>query len=121
LGHAGNHLLIKLTNIGEFATAQKLDMPEDFIAVLNLSELTEGQDACTHGRASLSDGYLIGDEVGCQLHQGIFYVRTGAATAARCAESLKTYSVQVRDGVVHLADTAATAESSFGIPWREKI
>lgn len=60
------------------------------------------QDTCTHGRASLADGYLIGDEVECPLHQGMFNVRTGEATAAPCTEPLKTYRVEVRDGTVLL-------------------
>jgi naphthalene 1,2-dioxygenase system ferredoxin subunit len=110
-------------------------MPPVFTPVLNLDALPEGashrceyggqdvalfhvegcvyatQDLCTHGRASLADGYLIGDEVECPLHQGMFNVRTGAATAPPCIEPLKTYAVEVREGVIHLADTAATAES----------
>lgn len=60
------------------------------------------QDTCTHGNASLVDGYLIGDEVECPLHQGMFNVRTGQATAAPCVEPLRTFRVEVRDGVVFL-------------------
>jgi len=72
------------------------------------------QDECTHGRASLADGYLIGDEVECPLHQGMFNVRTGAVTAAPCTQALKTYAVEVRDGVIYLAPSSAKAESPTG-------
>lgn len=102
-------------------------MTEVFIPVLALAEIPEGQsrrcqfeekdvalfhvegciyatqDECTHGRASLVDGYLIGDEVECPLHQGMFNVRTGAVTAAPCTQALRTYAVLVTDGVIHLA------------------
>lgn len=67
------------------------------------------QDTCTHGRASLADGYLIGDEVECPLHQGMFNVRTGQPTAAPCTVPLKTYAVDVRDGVIHVACSTAAS------------
>lgn len=110
-------------------------MPETFSPVFQLADLPEGesrrchfegaavalfrvegsiyatQDECTHGRASLADGYLIGDEVECPLHQGMFNVRTGAVTAAPCTRALKTYPVEIRDGVIHLASSPATADS----------
>jgi len=110
-------------------------MPETFNAAFLLADLPEGearrchfegaavalfrvegcvyatQDECTHGRASLADGYLIGDEVECPLHQGMFNVRTGAVTAAPCTQALKTYAVEIRDGVIHLAPSFVTAES----------
>ena len=86
-------------------------MPDAFIPVLDLAEIPEGesrrcqfegkdvalfrvegciyatQDECTHGRASLADGYLIGDEVECPLHQGMFNVRTGGGPFDFSAES----------------------------------
>jgi nitrite reductase/ring-hydroxylating ferredoxin subunit len=68
------------------------------------------QDSCTHGRASLSDGYLIGDEIECPLHQGMFNVRTGAVTQSPCTQPLRTFAVEVRDGVIHLAESAATTD-----------
>ncbi|MGH8436620.1 MAG: non-heme iron oxygenase ferredoxin subunit [Pseudomonas sp.] len=68
------------------------------------------QDECTHGRASLAEGYLIGDEVECPLHQGMFNVRTGAVTGPPCTQALKTYAVQIRDGVIYLSHSSATAE-----------
>ena len=36
---------------------------------------------CTHGDASLCEGFLEGYEIECPFHQGRFDVRTGAATA----------------------------------------
>jgi naphthalene 1,2-dioxygenase system ferredoxin subunit len=110
-------------------------MTPTFIPVLKLEDIPEGearlctvqgqdvalfhvegcvyatQDECTHGRASLVDGYLLGDEVECPLHQGMFNVRTGAPTAPPCTEPLRTYAVRIAGGVIHVAASAATAES----------
>ncbi|WP_439589152.1 non-heme iron oxygenase ferredoxin subunit [Hydrogenophaga sp.] len=55
---------------------------------------------CTHGNASLSDGFIIGDEVECPFHQGLFHIPTGRATGAPCTEDLRTYPVRVEGDVV---------------------
>ena len=40
-------------------------------------------DLCTHGQASLSDGFLDGELIECPLHQGTFNVKTGAPVEPR--------------------------------------
>jgi len=57
---------------------------------------------CTHGEASLADGVIIGNEVECPFHQGMFDIRSGAATAAPCTEALRTYSVKIEKGEVYI-------------------
>jgi naphthalene 1,2-dioxygenase system ferredoxin subunit len=59
-------------------------------------------DVCTHGQASLADGFLDGEEIECPLHQGKFNVATGKATAAPCTEDLRTYAVKIENGTVLL-------------------
>jgi nitrite reductase/ring-hydroxylating ferredoxin subunit len=59
-------------------------------------------DGCTHGDASLAEGYVEGFEVECPFHQGRFDIRTGAPTAAPCTIRLQTYPVVLRDGSVYL-------------------
>ena len=61
-------------------------------------------DRCTHGDASLSEGYVEGFEVECPFHQGRFDIRTGAPTAAPCTIKLQTHRVFVRDDSVYLND-----------------
>jgi nitrite reductase/ring-hydroxylating ferredoxin subunit len=53
------------------------------------------QDTCTHAVASLSDGYLEGDEIECPLHAGRFCVRTGAAKGFPADTPLAVYPVRV--------------------------
>jgi nitrite reductase/ring-hydroxylating ferredoxin subunit len=54
---------------------------------------TEG--LCTHGYASLAEGYLDDHVVECRMHGGTFDVRTGKAVSAPCTVDLKTYAVKV--------------------------
>jgi nitrite reductase/ring-hydroxylating ferredoxin subunit len=61
-------------------------------------------DRCTHGDASLSEGYVEGFEVECPFHQGRFDIRTGAPTAAPCTIKLQTHRVLVRGDSVYLHD-----------------
>ena len=60
-------------------------------------------DRCTHGEVSLTEeGSLTGCIVECSFHFGSFDVTTGAPVAMPCEVALKTYAVQVRDGLVHV-------------------
>jgi nitrite reductase/ring-hydroxylating ferredoxin subunit len=57
-------------------------------------------DHCTHGPGSLSEGFLDGDIVECNFHQGQFNVRTGEAVLPPCIDPVKTYRAFMRDGKV---------------------
>ncbi|MFN0004468.1 MAG: Rieske 2Fe-2S domain-containing protein, partial [Burkholderiaceae bacterium] len=35
------------------------------------------QDTFTHGAASLSEGYIDGEEAECPFYQGLFHITTG--------------------------------------------
>jgi naphthalene 1,2-dioxygenase system ferredoxin subunit len=59
-------------------------------------------DLCTHGAASLADGYLDGELIECPLHQGTFNVKTGAAVGAPCTVAIRTFPVKVEDGLLHV-------------------
>jgi nitrite reductase/ring-hydroxylating ferredoxin subunit len=58
-------------------------------------------DTCTHGAASLADGYLHGCEIECPYHSGRFDVRTGAATTFPCVDALAVYPAEVRNNAVY--------------------
>jgi len=62
---------------------------------------TENQ--CTHGEARLSDGFLLGDEIECPLHQGRFNVRTGAAMCVPVQTCIRTYPVKIEQGRVFIS------------------
>ena len=58
--------------------------------------------ACTHGPGSLSEGFVDGDCVECNFHQGVFNIRTGAVVQPPCMVPIKTYVVTVSDGAVYI-------------------
>ncbi|MBI2962325.1 MAG: non-heme iron oxygenase ferredoxin subunit [Deltaproteobacteria bacterium] len=52
-------------------------------------------DACSHGKASLSEGYVEGAEIECPWHGGRFDIASGRATCLPAAEPVATYAVTV--------------------------
>lgn len=57
---------------------------------------------CTHGHARLCEGFLIGEEIECPLHQGRFDVRDGRPTCEPAAEPLRTYPVKIEGSRVFI-------------------
>lgn len=54
-------------------------------------------NACTHGAARMSDGFLEDGQIECPLHQGRFDVCTGRAMCAPLTEDLATYPVKIEN------------------------
>ena len=53
------------------------------LAVFNVGgEFYVTDDNCTHGPGSLSEGYIEGDIVECNFHNGQFNIKTGEVVAA---------------------------------------
>jgi naphthalene 1,2-dioxygenase system ferredoxin subunit len=96
---------IPVIPIGEMpeGTVRRCLIREQAVALYNVDgQIYATDDNCTHGLASLADGYLEGDEIECPLHQGVFNVRTGKAVGRPCVVALKTYQVEVEDGLIHV-------------------
>lgn len=73
------------------------------VAVYNLEgELCVTDDHCTHGPGSLSEGFIDGDLVECNFHQGVFNIRTGEVVAPPCTVPVKTYTTVVEGGRVYI-------------------
>lgn len=72
-----------------------------------LVKLTDGifaiHDTCTHGAASLSEGYVENGRIECPLHEGGFDVRCGKAVKAPCVKAVATFPVKIEGGKVMLA------------------
>ena len=78
---------------------------EDFppLAIYRVDgEIYVTDDTCTHGMASLAEGYLEGEEIECPFHGGAFNVKTGEPTSFPCAEALKTYITVTQDGDIYI-------------------
>ncbi len=59
-------------------------------------------DVCTHGNASLADGWVEGTEVECPLHSGKFCLKSGKVLCMPAVEDTKTHKVEVRNDEVWL-------------------
>jgi nitrite reductase/ring-hydroxylating ferredoxin subunit len=71
------------------------------LAVFNVGgEFFVIDDACTHGPGSLSEGYVEGEVVECNFHNGQFNIKTGAVVGPPCMVPVKTYPTSVEDGKV---------------------
>lgn len=55
-------------------------------------------DMCTHGEASLAEGFVEDGEIFCPFHMGSFCIATGEARAAPCSEDIRAYPVVEQDG-----------------------
>ena len=94
---------IDLCSAAEVApgTALKVETGELALAVFNVgSEFFVTDDMCTHGPGSLSEGYIEGDVVECNFHNGQFNIKTGAVVAPPCMVPVKTYKTLVENGRV---------------------
>jgi nitrite reductase/ring-hydroxylating ferredoxin subunit len=81
----------------------KVETNELALAVYNVNgTFYVTDDACTHGPGSLSEGYLEGDVIECNFHQGRFDVRTGEVVGPPCMVPIKTYKTVVEAGVVYI-------------------
>jgi nitrite reductase/ring-hydroxylating ferredoxin subunit len=94
---------IELCNTDEVApgTALKVEVEDLALAVFNVDgQFYVTDDLCTHGPGSLSEGYIDGDVVECNFHNGQFNIRTGEVVLPPCMVPIKTYPVMVVDGRV---------------------
>jgi nitrite reductase/ring-hydroxylating ferredoxin subunit len=96
---------IKLCDTDEVppGEARKVETNDLTLAVFNVDgSFYVTDDACTHGPGSLSEGYLDGDVIECNFHQGCFNVRTGAVVSPPCVVPIRTYPSIVEDGIVYI-------------------
>jgi len=109
----GAALRIRLCAVGDVAVGEaiKVETHGLTLAVFNLDgTFCVTDDHCTHGPGSLSEGFVDGDCVECNFHQGVFNIRTGAVVQPPCIEPVKTYPVTVEDGAVYIDHDAAVDE-----------
>ena len=92
--------LCPTTDVAE-GEARKVETPRGEFAVFNLEgEFFVLANACTHGPGNLGEGFVEGEEVECDFHQGRFSIRSGAATAAPCTDPVEIWDAVIEDGQV---------------------
>jgi nitrite reductase/ring-hydroxylating ferredoxin subunit len=87
----------------EIGAALRVEKDDLTLAVFNLDgEFFVIDDACTHGPGSLSEGYVEGDIIECNFHNGQFNIKTGEVVSPPCMVPVKTYRAIVDDGKVFI-------------------
>lgn len=96
---------VELCKVDDVAvgSALKVEAAGLTVAVFNLAgEFYVTDDACTHGPGSLAEGFIDGDVVECNFHNGQFNIKTGEVVAPPCMIPIKTYRTIVQDGKVYI-------------------
>ena len=83
--------------------ALRVESGDLVLAVFNVEgEYYVTDDLCTHGPGSLAEGYIDGDVVECNFHNGQFNIKTGEVVSPPCMVPVKTYKAVVEDGRVYI-------------------
>jgi nitrite reductase/ring-hydroxylating ferredoxin subunit len=91
------------TSAVEPGAALRVERGDLTLAVFNVAgEFFVTDDTCTHGPGSLSEGYIEGDVVECNFHNGQFNIKTGEVVSPPCMIPVKTYRTVVADGKIFI-------------------
>ena len=94
---------IDLCSTAEVAPGSALRVETDglALAVFNVDgEFYVTDDQCTHGPGLLSEGFIEGEVVECNFHNGQFNIKTGEVVSPPCMVPMKTYKTVVENGRV---------------------
>ena len=92
--------LCKTTEIAP-GTALKVEAGGLTLAVFNLGgHFFAMDDLCSHGPGSLSEGYIQGEMIECDFHNGGFNIKTGEVMEPPCLIPQKVYPVTLKGDTV---------------------
>ncbi|MER6077382.1 bifunctional 3-phenylpropionate/cinnamic acid dioxygenase ferredoxin subunit [Streptomyces sp. NPDC001833] len=100
---------IRVAEVGDIEDGEALQVPAgttdhgDTIAVFHDGDTYYAlDDTCSHGQASLSEGWIENGEVECPLHSARFCLKSGEPQCMPATVAVRTHRVEVRDGGVWL-------------------
>lgn len=64
-------------------------------------------DCCTHQQYTLTDSFLMGERLTCDLHGASFDIKTGEVCALPATKRLPKFEVDLREGEIWVAVPAA--------------
>lgn len=73
-------------------------------------------DKCTHGEASLSEGWLEDNCIECPIHAGQFDIRTGEAVCFPVTVAIRTYKTWLEEGRIKIDPDRDAAGALVGQP-----
>lgn len=84
-------------------SAIKVETGDLTLAVFNLNgAFYVMDDVCSHGPGSLSEGFISGDTVECDFHNGSFDIKTGEVVEPPCMIPQKVYKTLVEGDTVYI-------------------
>ncbi len=96
---------IELCSVDEVAEGEAIRVEKEglALAVFNLNgQFYVTDDLCTHGPGLLHEGYIDGDIVECNFHNGSFNIKTGEVVDPPCMIPVKTYRTMVEGDKVFI-------------------
>jgi 3-phenylpropionate/trans-cinnamate dioxygenase ferredoxin subunit len=108
---------IRVADVGGIEEGEALKIPaetsghDDAIAVFHDAGAYYAlDDTCSHGQASLADGWIEDGEVECPLHSARFCLKSGQPQCMPATVAQRTHRVEVRDGGIWLYAGQEAAE-----------
>ncbi|MES2537953.1 MAG: non-heme iron oxygenase ferredoxin subunit [Pseudomonadota bacterium] len=99
--------LVKLCRTSEVEEGAPVAVyPDEFppLAVYRIGQdFFVTNNTCTHGEATLTDGYQEGNVIACPLHGGSFDIITGRPVSLPCRLALQCHQVTVEDNSICIA------------------
>ncbi|WP_105971090.1 bifunctional 3-phenylpropionate/cinnamic acid dioxygenase ferredoxin subunit [Streptomyces geranii] len=96
---------IQVARVGDIDDGEALRVPpeatghDDAVAVFHDAGAYYAlDDTCSHGRASLSEGWIEDGEVECPLHSARFCLESGQPQCMPATTAVRAHRVEVRDG-----------------------
>lgn len=100
--------IAKLEEISPQTQTLRVQVNGDAVCLYDLDgSIHATQDLCTHGKASLAEGYIENGTIECPLHQGVFDIRTGQPQCAPARIALKVYPLRVEGDTVYIEEQGA--------------
>ncbi|PBC77070.1 3-phenylpropionate/trans-cinnamate dioxygenase ferredoxin subunit [Streptomyces sp. TLI_235] len=100
---------IRVAAVGDIEDGEALMVPAQTVGHVDaITVFHDGgdyfalDDTCSHGQASLSEGWVEGGEVECPLHSARFCLKSGQPQCMPATIGQRTHRVEVRDGGIWL-------------------
>ncbi|SPF05613.1 MULTISPECIES: bifunctional 3-phenylpropionate/cinnamic acid dioxygenase ferredoxin subunit [Streptomyces] len=115
------HTGIRVAAVGDIEDGEALKVPAeitghgDAIAVFHDGGVYYAlDDTCSHGQASLADGWIEDGEVECPLHSARFCLSSGRPLCMPATVTVRAHRVEVRDGWIWVHPALDSAEEAGG-------
>ena len=100
---AGEKIEVCKTGDVDEGSAIKVEKNDLSLAVFNLNgAYYVMDDLCSHGPGSLSEGFISGETIECDFHNGSFNIKTGEVVEPPCMIPQKTYKTSVDGDTVFI-------------------